>query len=88
MRILTKDIANHLLNSKFLIIEYIDIETGEIKNTVGSIRDCTTDKMNEYIKLCNRWIGEFYHIDVPEPDKDYKFKQDFLALNEGLLFLD
>ena len=56
-----KDSVHYELRKKFLLIK------DGIIPKVGSTKDLSTIKFNEYINKCILWAGEFLHMTFDEP---------------------
>lgn len=68
----TKDEMHGILNYKFLTVEKVDENTGEVFKYVKSSANLTTTEFSELMESMIRWAAETFEIVLPYPEEQLR----------------
>lgn len=66
---MSKEETHELLKYKFLQVEKVNEETGEVFKFLGSSAELTTTGFMEYIADIQQWGAEYLDIQIPSPNE-------------------
>jgi len=66
--------SHELMKAKFLQIEIVNEDTGEIIKSIGTTTNISTSEMMDYIASVQQWAAEFLSITIPDPGEQLKIE--------------
>lgn len=66
---MSKEETHELLKYKFLQVEKVNEETGEVFKFLGSSAELTTTQFMDYISDIQQWSSEYLSVSIPSPNE-------------------